>query len=157
MTELEAARVEVARLRAELETARARIAKERGPTYAWCREYVNRTFSSERRTALSRQRRWQYEAVARLLTSTGEALDAAGLSFGCIRYVASGTSMYERDLRAKEVLRLGRLPDKPFRVSDLTPDERKALFLRQVAEADEFVRVMNENLAERMASSRDGR
>lgn len=158
MTELDAAHAELTRLRTELEGARAQLAqaRSRGPTYAWCCDYFARTYPSERRKQFSRQRLWQYRAVSRLPSDLGKKLDAAGLGFAVSRYVASGHSSFERMLRAEEVFRLRRLPDKPFCVSNFTLEERQALLLRLIAEAEERNRVVDEGLAVRMASLRDG-
>lgn len=134
-TELEAARAEVARLAAELKATRRQLGRAlpRGPSYAWCRNFLASTMPSLRRKEFSKQRLWQYEAVAKLPISMGEALDAAGLGFAILRYVAGAHDGLERQLRFEEVLRLGRRPDRPLRLDDLTPEERRDLLEKTIA------------------------
>jgi hypothetical protein len=138
MTELEAARAEIARLEALLRHRRG-AARPAGPSYAACWEFRMR-LPSDRAAAVSRSSRWARERIAALPIDVGRALDAAGFGFAILRYVASSQGMFERELRYRQVMTLRRLPDRPLRADDLTAEERAEILERWAQEADEAAR-----------------
>ncbi|XYI02065.1 hypothetical protein ACMHYB_20735 [Sorangium sp. So ce1128] len=99
-------------------------------TYHWC--VLFSLAPSQVRAQVSRQRRSQYRRVARLPVQMGEQLDAAGVPFYALRFVAYGEGQIEQERRCLLMLHGERPP------RELQPHERHS---RTPAMGPEFKRL----------------
>ncbi len=72
--------------------------------YAWCCQWRVSPGQVRRQLAPTRQQACHYRRIARLPLDIGRALDAAGISYRRLRYVAFGDGRIEQERRFAEVM-----------------------------------------------------